>query len=56
MHSLIEIRHGNDIEVKKFSNMLEIDILRNSSSKYLGVLLGDFNGFGFQMMPRHPAG
>ena len=32
--------------------MLEINILRNSSPKYLGVLRGDFEGFGCPK--RHP--
>ena len=31
--------------MKKFNYMLEIDILRNSSQKYVGVLRGDFLGF-----------
>ena len=36
------------MEVKKFNYlyMLEIDILRNSSQKKLGVLRGAFEGFG----------
>ena len=38
--------HRNYIEVNKFNNMLEIDILRNSSQKLLGVLRVDFGGFG----------
>ena len=32
--------HGNYVEMKKFNYMLEIDILRNSSAKFLGVLRG----------------
>ena len=34
--------HGNHIEVKKFKDMLEIDMLRNSSQNPLGVLKDDF--------------
>ena len=37
---------------KNCNYMLEIDILRNDSQKYLGVLRGDFLGFGCPK--RHP--
>ena len=37
-----------------FEYMLEIDILRNSSQKTLGVLRGAFQGFGCPK--RRPAG
>ena len=40
------------MQMKKFSYMLEIDILRNSSRKFLGVLRGAFKGFGYPK--RHP--
>ena len=40
------------MEMKKFNYMLEIDILRNSSQNYLGVLRGVFQGFGCPK--RHP--
>ena len=55
MYEFIKIRldiliqiHENYMEVKKFNYMymLEIDILRNSSQKKLGVLNGAFEGFG----------
>ena len=32
--------------MKKFNDMLEIDILRNSSQKNLGVLMGAIKGLG----------
>ena len=35
-----------------FNYMVEIDILRNSSQKFLGVLRGAFKGFGCPK--RHP--
>ena len=38
--------------VKIFNYMLEIDVLRNSSQKVLGVLRGAFLGFGCPK--RHP--
>ena len=38
--------HGNYIELKMFNYMLEIDILRNSSQMFGGVLKGDFGGYG----------
>ena len=34
------------MEMKRFDYMLEMDILRNSSPKILGVLRGAFKGFG----------
>ena len=61
MYKFIKIRydlliyiqcHGNYIEMKKFNYMLEIDILINSSPKFLGVLRGAFQGFGCPK--RHP--
>ena len=36
---------------KIFNYMLEIDILRNDSQKYLGVLSSDFKGLDVQKMP-----
>ena len=41
--------HGGE---KKSNYMLEIDILRNSSQKNLGVLRGAFKGLG--CLERHP--
>ena len=38
--------HGNYMEMKKVNYMLEIDILRNSSQKDVGVLRDAFEGFG----------
>ena len=38
--------------MKKFNYMVEIDILRNSFQKDLGVLRGAFLGFG--CLKRHP--
>ena len=38
MHDSLIQCHGNSMEKKKFNNMLENDILRNSSQKYLDVL------------------
>ena len=40
------------MEMIKFNYMLEIDILRNSSPKKVGVLTGAFEGFGCPK--RHP--
>ena len=40
------------MEMKKFIYMLEIDILRNSSQNFLGILRGAFLGFGCPK--RHP--
>ena len=40
------------MEMIKFYYMLEIDILRNSSPKEVGVLRGAFDGFGCPK--RHP--
>ena len=40
------------MEMKKLSYMLEIDILRNSSPRFLGVLRGAF--YGFVSPKRHP--
>ena len=52
MHLLIEIRHwvltqwhGNYIEMNNSNCMPKIDILRNYSLKFMGVLRGDFWGF-----------
>ena len=39
---------------KKFNHMLEIDILRNSSQNFLGVLWGVFQGFGCQIETQMP--
>ena len=60
MYKFIKIRHdiliqchGNHMEMKKrFNYMLQIDILRNSSKIFLGVLMGGFRGFGCPK--RHP--
>ena len=59
MYTFIKIRydiliqcHRNNMEMKKLNYMLEIDILRNSSQKFLGVLRGIFQGFGCPK--RHP--
>ena len=42
-HDILIQCHGNYMEIEKKSNkMLEIDILRNSSQKHLGVLRGAF--------------
>ena len=40
------------MEMKKFNYTLEINILRNSSQIFLGVLRGVFQGFGCPK--RHP--
>ena len=40
------------MEMIKFNYMLEIDILRNSSPRKVGVLRGAFEGFG--CAKRHP--
>ena len=40
------------MEMKRFNYMLEIDILRNSSQKFMGVLRGAFLVFGCPN--RHP--
>ena len=40
------------MEMRKFNHMLEVDILRNSSQIFLGVLSGVFQGFGCPK--RHP--
>ena len=37
-------------------NMLGIDILRNWAQKILGVLKGDFLGFGYSNDAQMPAG
>ena len=49
MYKFIKIRHdiliqchGNYMGMEKFNYMLEIDILRNSSQTFLGVLRGAF--------------
>ena len=41
-HDIIIQCHGNYMKMKKFNYMLEIDILRNSSQTFLGVLRGAF--------------
>ena len=53
MYTFIKIRHdilypyqGDYMEMKNKNNMLKIDILRNSSQIFLGVLRGVFQGFG----------
>ena len=59
MYKFIKLRHGiliecqgNYMEMIKFNYMLEIDILRNSSPRKVGVLRGAFEGFGCPK--RHP--
>ena len=59
MYTFIKLRHGiriecqgNYMEMIKFNYMLEVDILRNSSPKKVGVLRGAFEGFGCPK--RHP--
>ena len=42
MHDILKQSHGNRMEMRKFNYMLEIDIIRNSSQKDLGVLRGAF--------------
>ena len=49
MYLLIEIRHdivvqcmGIILRWRNFNYMVEIDLLRNDSQKYLGDLRGDF--------------
>ena len=42
MHNILIQYHRNNMEMKKFDFMLEMDILRNSSPKILGVLRGAF--------------
>ena len=51
-HDIINQCHGNYKEMKKSNYMLEIDILRNSSPRKVGVLRGAFEGFGCPK--RHP--
>ena len=41
-HDVLIQRHGNYMEMRKFNYMLEIEILRNSSQKLLGVVRGAF--------------
>ena len=45
-HDIIQQCHGNYKEIKKFNYKLEIEILRNSTQIFLGVLRGSFQGFG----------
>ena len=42
MHDIIKQCHGNSKEMKKFNYKLEIEIFRNFTQKYLGVLRGAF--------------
>ena len=51
-HDIIKQCHGNYKGMKKFNCKLEIEIFRNSTQKYLGVLRGSFNGLGCPK--RHP--
>ena len=49
MYLLIEISHNIDIQSHEYNiavGKLEIEILRNYFQKNLGVLRGDFLGFG----------
>ena len=41
-HAIIIQWHRNDMEMKRFNYMLEIDILRNSSQIFLGSRRGAF--------------
>ena len=41
-HDTLKQGHGNYMTMKKFNYMVEIDILRNSSQKKLGVPRGAF--------------
>ena len=41
-HDIIKQCHRNYNEMKKFNYKLEIEIFRNSTLKYLGVLRGSF--------------
>ena len=45
-HNVHIQRHGSYTEVNKNNEMLEIDILKNSSQNIFGTLKGDFWGFG----------
>ena len=42
MHDIIKQCHGNSKEMKKFNYKLEIEIFRNFTQKYLGVLKDAF--------------
>ena len=42
------------MEMEKFNYMLEIDILRNSSQQFLGVMRGAFKGLGVQKDTQTP--
>ena len=46
----------NYMQMKYINYMLEIDILRNSSPKIMGVLRGAFSVWVFKKTPRRPAG
>ena len=41
-HDTIKQCHGNYKEMNKFNNKYEIEVFRNSTQKYLGVLRGSF--------------
>ena len=41
-HDIINQCHGNYKEMKKFNFKLEIEIFRNSTKDFLGVLRGGF--------------
>ena len=41
-HDILIQRHGNEMEMKIFNYVLEINILRNSSQNDLGVLRAAF--------------
>ena len=51
-HDIIKQCHRNNKEMKKFNHNLEMEIFRNSTQKFLGVLRGSFQGFGCPK--RHP--
>ena len=51
-HDIFNQDHGTYKEMKKFNYKLKIEIFRNSTQKYLGVLRGSFEWFGCP--ERHP--
>ena len=51
-HDILIQCHGDYMKMKKFNYMFGIDILRNSSQIFWGVLRSAFEGFGCPK--RHP--
>ena len=51
-HDIIKQCHGNYKEMKKFNYKLEIEVFRNSTQHFLGVLRGSFQGFRYPK--KHP--